>query len=217
MKIAIIGRKKDTANYEAFFSKMPAKAVTTLFLGDLAACDGVVLPGGGDITPGFFGERSNGSKNIDTELDILQFQALDFCILHQIPVIGICKGMQVINVAFGGTILQDLPTADIHRCNGADQYHDSQIAPDSFLAGLYGEKMTVNSAHHQGLKLVGRELAPIQWCPRDRCIEAIVHESLPIFGLQWHPERLFTENNIKKTAATGDPLLGFFSSLICAS
>lgn len=217
MKIAVIGRKKDTSNYEAFFSKMPAQAVTTLFLGDLAACDGVVLPGGGDITPGFFGERSSGSRNIDTELDILQFQALDFCILHQIPVIGICKGMQVINVAFGGTILQDLPTADMHRYNGADQYHDTQIAPDSFLAGLYGDKMTVNSAHHQGLKLVGRELVPIQWCPQDGCIEAIVHESLPIFGLQWHPERLFAGNGIKKTAPTGDPLLGYFASLIYAS
>lgn len=217
MKIAIIGRKKDTVNYEAFFSRMPAEAVTTLFLGDLAACDAVVLPGGGDITPAFFGERSAGSKNIDTELDILQFQALDFCRLHQIPVMGICKGMQIINVAFGGTLLQDLPTADIHRYNGADQYHDTQIAAGSFLYGIYGEQMTVNSAHHQGLKQVGRELIPIQWCPRDQCIEAIVHESLPVFGLQWHPERLQPENAAKKTAATGDPLLGFFASLICAS
>lgn len=217
MKIAIIGRKKDTVNYEAFFSKMPAHAVTTLFLGDLAACDAVVLPGGGDITPAFFGERSSGSKNIDTELDILQFQALDFCLLHQIPVMGICKGMQIINVAFGGTILQDLPTADIHRYNGADQHHETVIAPGSFLHDLYGEKMIVNSAHHQGLKLVGRELVPIQWCPSDRCIEAIVHESLPVFGLQWHPERLQQAGAAKKTAATDDPLLDFFASLIWTS
>lgn len=217
MKIAIIGRKKDTKNYEAYFSEMPAQAITTLFLGDLAACDGVVLPGGGDITPAFFGERNNGSGNIDTELDILQFQALDFCTLHRIPVMGICKGMQVINVAFGGTIVQDLPTAGIHRYNGADQYHETQIAPDSFLAELYGSHMRVNSAHHQGLGLVGRELLPIQWCPQDQCVEAIRHETLPIFGLQWHPERLFLAGREKKTATTGDPLLGFFASLICAS
>lgn len=228
MKIAIIGRQKDTINYEHYFSRLPAKTFTTLSLGSLSSCHAVILPGGGDITPAFFGERNNGSRSIDTELDILQFKALDFCISRSLPIIGICKGMQVINVAFGGTLYQDLPTSKIHqyqkpetkkhnRHNKAfsgsacgDQYHDTIIAPGTYLADLYGEQLIVNSAHHQGLHTIGRELTPIQWCKEDQCVEAIIHNKLPIYGLQWHPERI--DNS--RTGACGDLLLNFFSSLI---
>lgn len=213
MKIAIIGRKKDTLRYESYLSALPAQAVTTLFLGELPSCDAVVLPGGGDITPAFFGERNTGSRNIDTELDILQFQAVDHCIRSRTPLLGICKGMQVINVAFGGSIIQELPASTIHSYQGEDQYHPTYAAGDSFLTGLYGEQFVVNSAHHQGLGRLGKGLLPIQWCSRDHCIEAIIHEELPIIGLQWHPERL----DSKKTAITGSPLLSYFASLISAS
>ena len=83
----------------------------------------MLFPGGGDITPAFFGERDRGSRSIDTELDILQLQALEYCLQSRLPVLGICKGMQIINVGLGGNIIQDLPTADCHRYLGADQYH----------------------------------------------------------------------------------------------
>jgi len=209
MRIGIIGRTKDTKNYEKYFAGIPAEPLTTLSLGTLPSFDWVVLPGGGDITPAFFGERDYGSRNIDTELDILQFQALDYCIKHKVPVMGICKGMQVINVAFGGTIHQDLPTASIHQYMGADQYHASKVVKGTFLHDLYGEDVIINSAHHQGLKSLGKNLCVIQWCPEDRCVEGIAHTSLPILGLQWHPERLQKD----KTTITGDPLLSYFASL----
>ncbi len=210
MKIAIIGRKKDTSRYEKYLSSIPSHAFTTLSLGDIAACNGVVLPGGGDITPAFFGERNKGSRNIDTELDIIQLQAVDHCIRLGIPLLGICKGMQVINVAFGGTIIQDLPDADRHKYMEKDQYHATDIAADSFLAKLYGRKMIVNSAHHQGVGRLGKQLQAIQWCPYDGCIEALVHEKLPIIGLQWHPERL--DRELSGNDAT--PLLLYLASLI---
>lgn len=210
MKLFIIGRQADTKNYETFFSKLPLEVTTTLCLDKLNTCNGIVLPGGGDITPAFFGEHNNGSRSIDTELDILQFQALEFCIQHSLPVIGICKGLQVINVAFGGTIHQHLSTASLHQYQGEDQYHPTHIAPGSFLEKLYGLSLIVNSAHHQGIKTLGKHLIPIQWCSLDECIEAFTHTSLPIFGVQWHPERL----NAAKTSANGELLLPYLFSFL---
>ena len=92
-KLVILGRKNQTGNYETFFRKLPARTVTTLVPGEVISCDALILPGGGDITPAFFGEKNKGSRTVDTELDILQFQALDIAIGAGIPVIGICKGM----------------------------------------------------------------------------------------------------------------------------
>ncbi len=213
MKIAILGRKKDTGNYERYISALSATPLVTLSVGELASCDALILPGGGDITPAFFGERNTGSSNIDTELDILQFQALDYAIRLSLPVLGICKGMQIINVAFGGTITQDLPTSLYHRYKGCDQYHDTTILEGSCLHNLYGKSALVNSAHHQGIGRLGTELQAIQWCLLDNCVEAVVHEKLPILGLQWHPERL----DSTKTPLSGTPILTLLTSWIYTS
>lgn len=190
MKIAIVGRKKDTANYEKYVSLAGHLPVTTLHIGNLTSCDALLLPGGGDITPAFFGESNAGSRNIDTELDILQFQALDYALKRSLPILGICKGMQLINVAFGGTITQHMSTAFFHQYCGEDQYHPGTIVKGTCLYHCYGEEIMVNSAHHQGIHRLGQGLSVIQECPWDGCVEAIVHKSLPVLGLQWHPERI---------------------------
>ncbi len=212
MKIAIFGRKKDTGNYERFISSVGCTPVSTLNRNQLPSCDALLLPGGGDITPAFFGERNAGSRHIDTELDILQLQALDYAIAQSMPVLGICKGMQLINVALGGTLIQDLPTAQIHQYQGKDQYHITELLPDSCLSGMLGSTAMVNSAHHQGIGRAGSSLTAIQWCPTDNCVEAIVHESLPILGLQWHPERLEPEQTTLQGSLVWSSFLSLFSA-----
>jgi putative glutamine amidotransferase len=190
MKIAIFGKKEYTKNYEKYVESSYAAPIVTLDPGLCRECDALILPGGGDISPIFYGEECTGSENIDTELDILQFQALEQATKAGIPVLGICKGMQLINVSFGGTLTQHMTTAGIHTFNGCDSIHDTCIAKDSLLYKWYGNSAIVNSAHHQCVKRLGKGLIPIQWCTGDSCIEAIVHEFLPVLGLQWHPERL---------------------------
>lgn len=210
MKIAIVGKKADTENYVRYVAAGGMSPLVTLNLGEIAGCDALILPGGGDITPAFFGELNRASRNIDTELDILQFQALDLCLEREKPVLGICKGMQVINVGLGGTVIQDLPTADLHKYNDGDQYHATVIEKDSWLGRLWGGSAVVNSAHHQSIGTPGRGLKVIQYCPLDCCPEAVAHENLPILGVQWHPERL----DGRRSTLSGQDLLAYFASLI---
>ncbi|MGN0168220.1 MAG: gamma-glutamyl-gamma-aminobutyrate hydrolase family protein [Acetatifactor sp.] len=210
MKIAIAGKKTETKNYVNYVKSIGAEPVVTLSMGDIVHCGGLILPGGGDITPAFFGEKNHGSRNINTELDILQLQALDLCVRESIPVLGICKGLQIINVGFGGSLVQDLPTASHHRYEGGDQYHASVTLEASVLRRLYGERPIINSAHHQAVNELGRGLEAVQWCPDDNCIEAIMHTRLPILGVQWHPERI----DEKRAMISGRELLTYFASLI---
>lgn len=206
MKIAILGRKSDALNYVNYVKRLSCTPVQTLSPGEAATCDMLLLPGGGDITPAFYGEKIDGSFSIDTELDVLQIQAFEYAMKRQMPVLGICKGMQLINVALGGTMVQDISTPQIHRSPNGDQYHNTHITRGSFLYELYGEEAVVNSAHHQCVKHLAKELTPIQWCPEDNILEAFSHQRLPILGVQWHPERIKQEY----TTTSGDQLLAHF-------
>lgn len=190
-KIAVAGYIDSTSNYTDALMRIGAVPVVTLSLSDeeIKSYDGLLLPGGGDINPIFFHEPNTASQNIDTALDVMQFTLLHQFITACKPVLGICKGMQLINVHFGGNIIQHCHYAAFHTYQGKDSVHPVTAAPHSFLARLYGDSFCVNSAHHQCLGRLGNHLSAIAYS-YDNIIEAVIHDSLPVYGLQWHPERM---------------------------
>lgn len=190
MKIAIVGRASFVPNYITYVKAAGFTPYVTLNPAASLNCDLLLLPGGGDINPAFYGQANHGSHCPDTELDILQLQALKLFVSAKKPVLGICKGMQLINVFFGGTLIQHLPTAFLHSQKNGDVCHITVCKKNSCLYSLYGANVCVNSAHHQALSTIGSGLELIQSCPVDNCPEAICHKTLPILGVQWHPERL---------------------------
>lgn len=150
-------------------------------------CDALLLPGGGDVDPARYGQENRGSLGIDPERDALEFAALETALRRGLPVLGICRGCQLLNVALGGTLHQDIPD---HTAldEDVDRLHPSRTV-DPVLTALYGEEFIVNSSHHQAVDRPGEGFRPVQWAP-DGTVEAIRHETLPLFGVQWHPERL---------------------------
>lgn len=149
-------------------------------------CDALLLPGGGDLDPARYGQENRGSLDIDPERDALEFALVQQALEKGLPILGICRGSQLLNVFFGGTLHQDIP--DHRATEEGDRLHPSR-AEDPMLRSLYGEEFIINSSHHQAVDRPGVGLRPVQWAP-DGTVEAIRHETLPVFGVQWHPERL---------------------------
>lgn len=152
--------------------------------------DALVLSGGGDIDPALFNEAIlNDTVNIDAIRDNFELPLIRAFRDAGKPIFGICRGMQVINVALGGTLYQDLPEQLGFMHFDTKLRHYVSTAEGSILRELFGERFRVNSTHHQAV----RDLAS---CLRmtavslEGIIEAYEHETLPIMGTQFHPERM---------------------------
>ena len=160
--------------------------------------DGLVLQGGADIAPESYGEEPlNPGWAGDRVRDVYEMELLHEFVEADKPVLGICRGAQLINVAFGGTLFQDIP----HQIPGALTHHSNEaydknthaitIEPESALAKLYPDVRgaQVNSIHHQSIKTLGKDLVAEAYSEPDRGIEAVRRLGrCYVFGVQWHPE-----------------------------
>ncbi|MGE4275595.1 MAG: gamma-glutamyl-gamma-aminobutyrate hydrolase family protein [Lawsonibacter sp.] len=177
------------------------------------SCQGLLLCGGGDIAPARFGQESRGSQPPDPTRDQAELELFQAFARAGKPILGICRGIQLINVALGGTLLQDLPqeVRPFHSGPDSDLVHPIRALEGSLLHRLYGAVFPVNSAHHQVVDRLGAGLYATAWT-ESGVAEAIEHESLPILAVQFHPERMSFDHRRSDTV-DGAPLLCAFLDL----
>ena len=155
--------------------------------------DAVLIAGGEDVAPELYGAHAGYAREGHhfPTADARQMEVVRRCAERGTPVLGICRGLQIINVALGGTLITDLGAQTIHRdfdtIRDAFVEHPVSINAGNPLADALGEQVSCMSAHHQAIGTLGRGLKPIAFAP-DGVIEAVVHESAPVMAVQWHPE-----------------------------
>ena len=156
--------------------------------------NGLVLTGGRDWNPARYGAKNEKNISWDDQLDEMDLRIFEAFYKRKKPILGICRGIQSLNVALGGTLYQDihseLETA-VHKAP-----HPVKAVSGSRICELFGEEFMTNTQHHQAVKDCGMGLRATA-VASDGVIEAVEHESLPIFGVQWHPERMIGEENFK--------------------
>ena len=165
----------------------------------LDAVHGLLLPGGGDVDPAWFGEEPLvGIGTIDPVADAVEISLCRAFVEAKRPVLGICKGCQVMNIALGGDVYQDIhaQTQSVlqHRQTAPAWHatHAVRVVEGSLLERIVGAReLKVNSFHHQGIRRLGDGLSASALAS-DGIVEAVEHRELPfLLGVQWHPERTF--------------------------
>jgi putative glutamine amidotransferase len=165
--------------------------------------NGLLLCGGGDVDPTRFGEpRHPKTENVDPARDEFELGRTRAAVKAGVPVFGICRGAQVLGVALGGKLTQDISDLVRKAYKHSDAQHQVTVAPDSLLAQVLGcERLEVNSFHHQANSALGRGVRAAAWSD-DSVIEAIEMTGHGfVLGVQWHPERMGDARQKKLFAA----------------
>jgi putative glutamine amidotransferase len=175
----------------------------------VAALDGLILSGGADLDPTGYGAAPHPASGEPQRLrDAWERAVLDAALTRDLPVLAICRGLQVVNVAGGGTLHQHLPEAighDGHRRQlGRFAPRAVSVRPGSRLHAILGDRATVSCSHHQGVDRIGDGLVPVAWDADDGSVEAmeLVDRDF-VVAVQWHPEE--------------DGSASLFSALVAAS
>lgn len=164
--------------------------------------DALVLTGGRDVYPLFYDTKVSKDCIIySKQRDEFEMRLIDNALTLGKPIFGICRGMQLINVYFGGTLYQDIYsnglTNVLHsNSRGAKHLptHSVHFDENSFLGKMYGESMEVNSYHHQAIDNLGEGISAIAWAKEDNIVEGIICDKYDVFGVQWHPEMMIQED-----------------------
>ena len=171
--------------------------------------DGFVLVGGEDVNPVYYGKYDDQNAcKIDIERDAYEFALIEEARRLNIPILGICRGMQIMNIALGGTLHIDLPSIDKQghgKIDGNDSSHPISIIPKTSLSSLVQESQgIVNSSHHQAVDFVAPHLK-ISAQTDDGVVEALEwakpEDKQYLMLVQWHPERMDRQNPFLKNIA----------------
>lgn len=214
-KVMIAGWETANDKYDDYLEAMErlgAEAFLSVAPEDLAGADLLILPGSSqDMNPKLWGEKDTCSNDINDELDALQRKLLELAVEQGKPALGICRGMQFINVFFGGTLIQDLTCAEEHKARTPEQYHRVLHLPGTFAQELYGDSSEVNTRHHQGIGKIGEGLEVVSvWNDgEDSVVELFAHRRYTMIGAQWHPEKMFLYGDDEQKV-DGEKLLRYF-------
>jgi len=170
----------------------------------LAAVDGLLFTGGEDIAPAYYGEaRDERCQEPDPERDLFEIHLARAALAQQVPTLGICRGLQVINVAAGGTLYQDIAcrpgTRDYHSASLANRgqlIHRVRLVQESRLRAIMGvAESQVTSTHHQFVKDLAPGFRVSAESAEDGIVEGIERPDVPfLLAVQWHPERLYADH-----------------------
>src|SRR5690554_6337180 len=148
-------------------------------------CDAFLITGGTDVDPVHFNETNDGlSKNIDSRLDLIDQEMVSYAVKSKKPLLGICRGLQTINVFLGGSLYQDIGNLNPEH-NSVKENHKVLVTKHPLFD--WKSPIMVNSYHHQAIKDVAPNLEVIGR-HEDGTVEMVIHKLLPIFAVQWHPE-----------------------------
>ena len=184
--------------------RCPLSSVPPPSIGWRAGLDGLLLTGGGDMDPALFGEVPHATLyDVAPSRDTVESTAVRIALDRRLPILAICRGLQVLNVALGGSLYQDVgtePGTEIMHSQEAprDQpTHKVVVEPGSRLAETLGtDEIEVNSMHHQAVKALGAGLRAVAWAP-DQIVEGLElsDRSRFVLGVQWHPEELVSHSS----------------------
>lgn len=157
--------------------------------------DGIILTGGNSVSPKLYGSNSK-VNDVSNIRDSLEIQLIEYAIDRQLPLLGICRGMHMINVFFNGK----LRNVDHNIKNHINTKHTLLLTDDRIRDKFKNHKIITNSYHNQGIVLddLGDGIIPFALSDKDKLIEGIYHRDYPIIGLQWHPERCSPSTNFDR-------------------
>ncbi|MFA5032775.1 MAG: gamma-glutamyl-gamma-aminobutyrate hydrolase family protein [bacterium] len=152
---------------------------------------GIILTGGSDISRSLVNAPPNLRRGKSNGRDYVEWKLLEMALTKKLPVLGICRGMQFINIFFGGVIIYNIKNMINNTIKHVRNKHQIIITDSKFIKTIGSANFTVNSFHNHGIirDVVAPDLHPFALCSRDDIIEGIYHLKYPIIGIQWHPER----------------------------